>query len=302
MELESNKVICSDYASVLKNVDDKVFDFICIDPPYTNGKKKGKGKRDALSGHKIQTELDLNHVASEMYRVLKDDSFYVFFGQMPTIVEWHLAAVKAGFEFVEHISWIKRANTAICLPIMRGHESIFIYRKGKAKYVKTKGKYEDIKLPLLDVGGISIEGIKRYIGTLRTIIKSGDKGYNCSHKKRNDAFHDQIKTITTRKSKAPEHCNFTNVWSFLPHNKKKKNKSKFNIKHPTVKPIPILERLIELCTHENALVLDCFAGSGTTALACINTKRKYFLVELDKDYCDVINERIGQHNVKSELF
>ena len=211
--------------------------------------------------------------------------------------------LKQDFEFVEHISWIKRANTAIYLPIIRGHESIFIYRKGKAKYVKTKGKYEDIKLPLLDVGGINIESVKRYIGHLRTIIKSGDKAINESCKS-NDAFHAKIKNVRvrTRKGDAPEYCNFTNVWSFLPHNKKKKNKSKFNIKHPTVKPIPILERLIELCTHENALVLDCFAGSGTTALACINTKRKYFLVELDKDYCDVINERIEQHNVKSELF
>ena len=63
--------------------------------------------------------------------------------------------------------------------------------------------------------------------------------------------------------------------------------------HPTQKPIEAFERIIKLhTTNENNVVLDCFMGSGTTAIACINTNRNYIGFELDKHYCDIANERV----------
>jgi len=63
-------------------------------------------------------------------------------------------------------------------------------------------------------------------------------------------------------------------------------------KHPTQKPIALLEYLILTYTLEGEIVLDNCIGSGTTAIACINTGRNYIGFELDKHYCDIANERI----------
>lgn len=64
--------------------------------------------------------------------------------------------------------------------------------------------------------------------------------------------------------------------------------------HPTQKPVALCEYLIKTYTNENELVLDNCIGSGTTAIACINTNRNYIGIEKDTTYCDIANERI-QH-------
>ena len=65
--------------------------------------------------------------------------------------------------------------------------------------------------------------------------------------------------------------------------------------HPTQKPIALFEYLIKTYTNEGELVLDNTAGSGTTAIACLNTKRSYILIEKEEKYFNIINERIAKH-------
>ena len=62
--------------------------------------------------------------------------------------------------------------------------------------------------------------------------------------------------------------------------------------HPTQKPIELFEYLIKTYTNEGELVLDNCMGSGTTAVACINTKRNFIGFETDTTYCDLANKRI----------
>ena len=64
--------------------------------------------------------------------------------------------------------------------------------------------------------------------------------------------------------------------------------------HPTQKPVALFEYLIKTYTNEGDLVLDNCAGSGTTAVACINTKRNYILIEKEQEYIDIINKRLGK--------
>lgn len=66
-------------------------------------------------------------------------------------------------------------------------------------------------------------------------------------------------------------------------------------KHPTQKPVALFEYLIRTYTNEGDTVLDNCAGSGTTAIACLNTKRNYILIEKSPDYCNIIGQRIEQH-------
>lgn len=70
------------------------------------------------------------------------------------------------------------------------------------------------------------------------------------------------------------------------------NANQRNKLHPTQKPVALFEYLIKTYTNEGELVLDNCIGSGTTAIACINTNRNYIGFEIDKHYCDIANERI----------
>lgn len=54
--------------------------------------------------------------------------------------------------------------------------------------------------------------------------------------------------------------------------------------HPTQKPIKLIEALIEKHSNENDIILDCFAGSGTTAVASLNLNRNFMGCEIDKDF------------------
>ncbi len=62
--------------------------------------------------------------------------------------------------------------------------------------------------------------------------------------------------------------------------------------HPTVKPIALMEYLVKLVSREWALVLDPFAWSGSTLLACKNLGRGYVGIEMDEEYIKIINARL----------
>lgn len=64
--------------------------------------------------------------------------------------------------------------------------------------------------------------------------------------------------------------------------------------HPTQKPVALLEYFINTYTNEGALVLDNCMGSGSTGVACINTKRRFIGIEKDENYFNIAKKRIGE--------
>jgi len=72
--------------------------------------------------------------------------------------------------------------------------------------------------------------------------------------------------------------------------------------HPTQKPVALFEYLIKTYTNEGETVLDNCMGSGTTAIACINTNRNYIGFEIDPDYYEAAQERIRIHMQQQTLF
>ena len=75
----------------------------------------------------------------------------------------------------------------------------------------------------------------------------------------------------------------TTIWEF--------EKTKKNTDHPTMKPIPLLAYPIQNSSMSNTLLLDPFGGSGSTLIACEQTDRDCYTIELDEKYCDVIVKR-----------
>ena len=75
----------------------------------------------------------------------------------------------------------------------------------------------------------------------------------------------------------------TTIWEF--------DKPKKNTDHPTMKPVPLIAYPILNSSMTGCIVLDPFGGSGSTLIACEQTERVCYTVELDEKYCDVIVKR-----------
>ncbi|APE75085.1 DNA-methyltransferase [Spiroplasma citri] len=72
-------------------------------------------------------------------------------------------------------------------------------------------------------------------------------------------------------------------------------------RHPTEKPLYIFNRLISKYSKENDLILDCFMGSGTTAYACEQLKRKWLGCEINNEYYKIIKKRLKDIQFKFEF-
>ena len=272
--LGNHKLLCENalnmdnYSLLLKN---ELADFVFTDPPY---------------GIKItqwDKAIDIKEFIFLIDYFSKSDSFFAFTHQMPLMLDWLNILNKSAYKYKDHIIWVKRIATAIAQDIMRSHESLMIYKKGKPEYFKTKGKYSDVKVPGLTYEISTIDSIQRHISDLNLCIKTGERRVNKASKGHPSYNYMSIKGVLSA-----EEVNFTNVWSFLPHQVANKNNK---INHPTVKPILLMERIIELCSNNNAIVLDPFLGSGSTLIACENINRKCYGMEINPQYCEEIINR-----------
>ena len=82
---------------------------------------------------------------------------------------------------------------------------------------------------------------------------------------------------------------FKYTWNgMLQENMKHKEKRE----HPTQKPVDLFKAILENYSKPWDVILDCFAWSWTTAVAAIQTGRKYIVIEKEKEYCDIIHKRI----------
>jgi site-specific DNA-methyltransferase (adenine-specific) len=72
--------------------------------------------------------------------------------------------------------------------------------------------------------------------------------------------------------------------------------------HPTQKPVGLFEMILRDYSKENDLILDCFSGSGTTAVACHNLKRRFICIEKDYDYWKASVERLEREQAQLKLF
>jgi DNA modification methylase len=87
--------------------------------------------------------------------------------------------------------------------------------------------------------------------------------------------------------------NPTNIWEH--QNTHELNK----IGHTTPKPLSLIKKIIRASSKEGQIVLDCFMGSGTTALACKELNRRYIGFEINPQYIDICNKRLSQNNLSN---
>lgn len=112
--------------------------------------------------------------------------------------------------------------------------------------------------------------------------------YTVKRTKQGNTYHSHKENLTVNKgSRYPTDVIYFNA----PHVK--------NRYHNTQKPTDLLEYLIKTYSNDNALVLDLTMGSASTAIACMNTKRRFVGVEIEHDIFNIALDRVNKHAVNS---
>jgi len=324
-----NTIIHGDCLEVFEQIESGSVDLILTDPPY--GTVEAIGNSDSINhGMKNKTAWDvainpavLHEIAN---RILRKNGKMVLFSQEPYTNELRNNAIP-NLPFCYRMTWEKDhyANSLIAkkAPVIFT-EDILVFSKVNpihdSEFIHPLRPY--------------FKKVFEYIGcSKKTII---DKvGQRADHTFRFDSsqfslctretydsiicdfcidrmngfitFDELVKIDKPFKSKLNEDCNNINpaVFNLWEGKKYKSNilkyKKDYNGYHPTQKPVLLLEDLIKTFSNEGDLVVDLTAGSGSTAVACINTGRNYICIEKDGKYYEVAQKRIAEHSQQLSL-
>lgn len=239
----------------MKDIPDDSIDLVVTSPPYDNIR--------TYNGYSFDWEATFR----ELYRIIKEGGVVVWIvadqtkngTESGTSFKQALWAINCGFNLHDTMIWDKGS---CAFPDKNRYSNVFeymfVFSKGKPKTANLicdkPNKWADTK----------IHGTERQAdGTLKQ--KSG--------KQKNKT----VKRFGAR----------NNIWHI---NAEKRNTTL----HPAVFPIEIAEGHILTWSNEGDVVLDCFMGSGTTGIACINNNRDFIGIEIDDTYFNVAKQRINE--------
>ena len=281
-----NQVILGDSLVELDRIEDKSINLICIDPPYNIGKDEWDYREDYYEF--------MNNIFIKLESKLKDNgSFFFFHNDFRMMAELdRLVQKNTSFMFRNFIVWNKRFDGSPKKGFLDG----FIVRGGLNSFNKMA---EYMMFYTFDNSWkLKEERTKRNVVqmTMGEEILSRTGGltgwYSNIEMGKNYPTEETIKPIT-------KHLGLT-IDDIVPKfRNQKKHHSVWNydldakkVGHITPKPVELMENIILHTTDENDVVLDCFAGAGSTAIACKNLNRNFIMIEREKKYCDIIEKKL----------
>lgn len=288
--IDLNRIYNEDCLERMKRIPNGSVDCILTDPPYLY-----------LKNQKLDRMFDEKAFFSECKRVLKKDAFIVLFGRGTSFYRWNCMLADMGFTFKEEIICDKINTTSPLLALSRKHETISIHSVGNKHIFRSKIPYEEIRRiddPKLVGDAKRIVSYIRNndVDKIKEEINNGlvynRKRTHKSHVSTQSGFNSSDRAMSCIDS-IKNGCNERDIISIL--------RDHYSAIHPTQKPVRLLERLLKLTSEEGDIILDPFSGSGSTALACINTNRNYIGYEIDKEYYDLSIKRIKEYEPKLEL-
>jgi len=320
-DLELDRIYQMDCIDGMRLLPDDSVDLIVIDPPYNIGKDKRWDKWRSVDDYVAW----MTDVFRECERVLKPNgSFYWFHNDFEQIVELHRALCEnTTFVFKQFIVWNKRFEGARNKGFLDGFVETGGLRNYQqmAEYCLFYTFQDDYGV---DKEGFGFQSLRNYFRELQSFIglKISEINKTLGHRKAEHAFYwkstqwDLPTTETYNELidvfKIDEWSGFRNYESLREEyenqryvfNNQKTHHSVWNyeiapkIGHITPKPVELIENIIRHSSNEGAIVLDCFMGSGTTAVAAAKLKRNFIGFEREPEYVKIANQRL--ENVSDE--
>ena len=248
---------CGDCLELMKDIPDGYVDLTVTSPPYDNLR--------TYNGNIEQWNFDkFKEIAKELYRVTANGGVVVWVvadatikgSETGTSFRQALWFMDCGFNLHDTMIWEKISPFQHKNRYISSFEYMFVFSKGKPKTANIicdrKNKW----------AGTQIHGTER---------QASGKTKNLSD--------------VQKSKKVKEYGARYNIWDITPC---KSNKTC----HPAVFPEHLAKDHIISWSNEGHTVLDCFMGSGTTGVACVNTNRRFIGIELDEGYFNIAKERI----------
>ena len=324
--LEINKIHQGDCLNLMKDIPDKSIDLVVIDPPYNI-------KKDSWDNI-LNYEEWLKQVILELQRVLKENgSFYMFHSEMEVVADFmQWFRLETSFVFRQFITWNKRFEGSprkgfldgfVVVENLRNYQQMaeyilyYTFQKDDLQLGET-GIFDEIR-NYMDDERIKLGLQKRKINKLLGVSTNGggmachyfskgnkiwtlptkeaferlnEIGFNFDYEKlknwRDRLFQDWKKYRDKNRFIFNNQKTHHSVWNYDIESKQG---------HITPKPLDLIKNIILHSSKEEQVVLDCFMGSGTVALACQETNRKFIGIEKEHKYIDIANKRLSQQSL-----
>lgn len=294
----------------LKDIPDNSVSLILTDPPYHSTKKKN------IYGDTFFQEDEeylkwMKEVSEEWHRVLKHSGSVFCFCSSAMEAKLEVAFSPA-FNILNHITWTKpndpgfdgwkqKMNKGALrqwyahserIIFMEPAEDGNLFREPFANYIRKKRCEAGLSQKELtemtgEYGKVNHGGAVANWEAGRNVPSSEQYAKICTSIQSTGrvdnllAYDDIIRPFTNGSSEP-----FTDVWEYP-------NVRPYKGKHPAEKPLAMLEHAIAATTREGDIVLDCFAGSGSTAVASAKLNRKSISIEIEDKWCDQIEQIIS---------
>lgn len=255
--LPINQIYCLDYKDFLAQIDENTIDLAVIDPPYN----LKVADWDTFSSLNDFLSFTFDWIDRLLPKLKPTASLYIF--NTPFNCAYILQyLVNQGLFFRNWITWDKRDGfSASKKKYNNAQETILFFTKSHSYTFNA----EAIRLPY-----DSQERIKHAIK--KGILKNGKRWFPNPNGKL---------------------C--TDVWHIASErHKQKQNGKTIRMPHATPKPMEMIQRIIKASSNESDLVLDCFAGLGTTAVASYLLKRNFICADKNHEYVQYAQERLSK--------
>jgi site-specific DNA-methyltransferase (adenine-specific) len=300
------RIILGDAMNEVSKLENNSVDMIFTDPPYfidrldttwdanevvdssknkPNSHIKHLPKGMKFDKRQVKQLYDFYHEFSEKaIEKLKPGGFFLSFSAPRLYHSIAMACDCAGFEVRDMINWTYTQSMPKGMSVSHIIEKMKVTEEEKKKLID---EYKDYKTPQIRSCFEPICVAMKPLGKFTFIqnelkFKTGLLDFSQKVGIDNDRVPANI--ITT------EEYNESYDKNFLVSKPSKSEKGESNT-HITVKPLALIEHLIKLFSKKGSLVVDPFLGSGTTALACKNTERKFYGTELNSEYYDICLNR-----------
>jgi len=305
IHVADNKIIIlnADCMIELNKLQDNSIDCVITDPPYfidklDNNWSSTEVNSDVKNSHITHLPKGMKFDKSQvknlydyylelsklLFKKMKPGAYFLSFSSPRLYHAIAMSCEIAGFEIRDMINWTYTQSMPKGMSVSHIIEKMKITEEEKNKLID---EYKNYKTPQIRSCFEPICVAMKPLGKFTFIqneLKFKTGLLDFSQKVGIDNNRVPANIITT------EEYNESYDKNFLVSKPSKSEKGESNT-HITVKPLALIEHLIKLFSKKGSLVVDPFLGSGTTALACKNTERKFFGTELNSEYYDICLNR-----------